>query len=139
MNKTYLKLTLDLDFVLIAITAPLKDYVLCHKINTRLNLDFAKIDDHEIYFNADEQPWSFSQYYFFIDQGEQEFFLISNKSSDGLLIPEMANVDFFIIIKAFIDKEDLDKIIGGLNKLPEVQVAAKINPSKLKSKENLML
>ena len=139
MNKTYLKLTLDLDFVLIAITAPLKDYVLCHKINTRLNMGFERIEEHEIFFNIDEPAWNFSKYFFFIEEGEQEFYLISNKSSDGLLIPEMGNVDFFIIIRAFIDKEDLDKLINGLNKLAEIQVAAKIDPAKLKSKENLML
>ena len=36
MNKTYLKLSLDLDFVLIAITAAAKDYILCHKINSNV-------------------------------------------------------------------------------------------------------
>ena len=139
MNKTYLKLTLDLDFILIAVTAPLKDYVLCHKINTNLNTEFKKVDDHEIYFNIDEPIWSFSKFYFFVEQGEVEYYLISNKSSDGLLVPEMSNVDFFIIIKEYIDQEDLNYLINGLNKLPDIQVAAKIEPAKLKSKENLVL
>ena len=102
-------------------------------------MGFERIEEHEIFFNIDEPAWNFSKYFFFIEEGEQEFYLISNKSSDGLLIPEMGNVDFFIIIKAFIDKEDLDKLINGLNKVPEIQVAAKIDPIKLKSKENLML
>ena len=102
-------------------------------------MNFERIEEHEIFFNIDEPAWNFSKYFFFIEEGEQEFHLINNKSSDGLLIPEMGNVDFFIIIKPFIDKEDLDKLINGLNKLPEIQVAAKINPAKLKSKENLML
>jgi len=69
LNRTYLKLTLDLDFILIAITAPLKDYVLCHKINTRLNTQFEKIEDHEIFFNIDEPAWCFSKYYFFCRAG----------------------------------------------------------------------
>ena len=139
MNKTYLKLTLDLDFILIAITAPLKDYVLCHKINTRLNTQFEKIEDHEIFFNIDEPAWSFSKYYFFVEQGEVEYYLICNKSSDGFLISEMNKVDFFIIIQQFIAKEDLDFILGRLNKLPDIQVAAQINPLKLRSKENLVM
>ncbi len=139
MNRTYLKLTLDLDFILIAVTAPLKDYVLCHKINTNLNTHFEKVEDHEIYFNIDEPIWSFSKFYFFVEQGEVEYHLISNKSSDGLLIPEMSNVDFFIIIKEYIDQEDLNYLINGLNKLPDIQVAAKIEPAKLKSRENLVL
>ncbi|SMC68865.1 IPExxxVDY family protein [Pedobacter africanus] len=139
MNKTYLKLSLDLDFVLIAITASLKDYTLCHKINTSLNFGFEKIEDHEVYFNIDEAPLSFSKYYFFVEQGEIEYYIISNRNAEGFLIPEMNKVDFFMIIHQYIDREDLNFIISGLNKLPDIQVAAQINPLKLKSKENLVM
>lgn len=139
MNKTYLKLSLDLDFVLIAITASLKDYVLCHKINTSLNFGFEKIDDHEVYFNIDEDPLSFSKYYFFVEQGEIEYYIINNRNAEGFLIPEMNKVDFFMIIHQYIDKEDLNYIVGGLNKLTDIQVAAQIDPAKLRSKENLIM
>lgn len=139
MNKTYLKLSLDLDFVLIAITASLKDYVLCHKINTNLNFEFYKIDDHEVYFNTDEPPISFSKYYHFVEEGEREYFLVSNRNSEGFLVPEMNKVDFFMIIHQFIDKEDLNFILSNLNKMPDIQVAAQIDVKKLKSKENLVM
>ena len=139
MNKTYLKLSLDLDFVLIAITASLKDYVLCHKINTSLNFGFEKIDDHEVYFNIDEEPLSFSKYYYFVEQGEIEYYIVNNRNTEGFLIPEMKKVDFFMIIHQYIDKEDLNYIISGINKLPDIQVAAQIDPAKLKSKENLIM
>lgn len=139
MNKTYLKLSLDLDFVLIAITASLKDYVLCHKINTNLNFNFEKIDDHEVYFNIDEEPIAFSKYYFFVEQGEVEYYIVSNRNAEGFLVPEMNKVDFFMIIHQYIDKEDLGFILTGLNKLPDIQVAAQIDPHKLKSKENLVM
>ena len=139
MNKTYLKLSLDLDFVLIAITASLKDYTLCHKINKHLEFDFEKVDDHEVYYNIDEAPLAFSRYHFFVEEGEMDYFLVSNRNSEGFLIPEMNRVDFFIIIQQFIAKEDLDFILGRLNKLADIQVAAQINPLKLKSKENLVM
>lgn len=139
MNKTYLKLSLDLDFVLIAITASLKDYVLCHQINTRLNLNFEKVDDHEVFFNIDEPPHAFSKYYFYVEQGDNEYFILNNRNSEGFLIPEMKKVDFFMIIHTYIDKDDLNYILTGLNKLPDIQVAAQIDPLKLKSKENLIM
>jgi len=139
LNKTYLKLSLDLDFVLIAITASLKDYTLCHKINKYLEFDFEKVDDHEVYYNIDEAPLAFSRYHFFVEEGEMDYFLVSNRNSEGFLIPEMNKVDFFIIIQQFIAKEDLDFILGRLNKLTDIQVAAQINPLKLKSKENLVM
>ena len=139
MNKTYLKLSLDLDFVLIAITAPLKDYVLCHKINTTLNFNFEKVDDHEVYFNIDEDPLSFSKYYFFVEQGEIQYYLVNNRNAEGFLIPEMNKIDFFIIIHQYIDTEDLNYMMSGLNKLADIQVATVINPLKLRSRENLIM
>ena len=139
MNKTYLKLSLDLDFVLIAITASLKDYILCHKINKALEFEFEKTEDHEVYYNIDEEPLSFSRYYYFVEQGEIEYFLVNNRNPEGFLIPEMNKVDFFMVIQQYIDKEDLNFILTRLNKLADIQVAAQINPLKLKSKENLVM
>ena len=139
MNKTYLKLSLDLDFVLIAITASLKDYTLCHKINKNLEFDFEKIEDHEVYYNIDEAPLGFSKYHFFVEEGEMDYYLVNNRNSEGFLIPEMNKVDFFIIIQQFISKEEIDFILSRLNKLADIQVAAQINPLKLKSKENLVM
>ncbi|MES2417487.1 MAG: IPExxxVDY family protein [Bacteroidota bacterium] len=139
MNKTYLKLALDLDFILIAITAAVKDYMLCHKINNILAFDFEKIEDHEVYYNIDEDPLAFSRFHFYVEEGEIAYYLVNNRNSEGFLIPEMNKVDFFIIIQQFVDKEDLDFILSGLNKLPDIQVAAQIDPLKLKSKENLVM
>ena len=139
MNKTYLKLSLDLDFVLIAITASLKDYVLCHKINTNLDFNFEKVEDHEVYFNIDEEPLAFSKYYFFVEQGEIEYYLVNNRNAEGFLIPEMNKVDFFMIIHQYIDKEDLNYLLNGLNKLSDIQVAAQIDQYKLRSRENLIM
>jgi RIO-like serine/threonine protein kinase len=137
--RTYLKLSLDLDFILIAITSSLKDYTLCHKINNTLDFNFEKVDDHEVYFNVDEPALSFSKYYYFVEQGEIEYYILNNRNSEGFLIPEMNKVDFFMIIHQYIDNDDLNYILTGLNKLPDIQVAAQINPAKLKSKENLVM
>lgn len=104
-----------------------------------LQFDFEKIGDHEVFFNIDESPLSFSKFYYFVEQGEVEYYFVNNRNPEGFLIPEMNKVDFFIIIHQYIDKEDLDFILSGLNKLPDIQVAAQINPQKLKSKENLVM
>jgi hypothetical protein len=74
-----------------------------------------------------------------VEQGENEYFIVSNRNSDGFLIPEMNKVDYFLIIHQFLDKDDLNYILSGLNKLPDIQVAAQIDPYKLKSKENLIM
>lgn len=138
MNRTILKYELDLDFVLVAITTPLKDYKLCYQINKQLSVDFCKVAELELVFNGDEHPLFFSKYIFEESHTETIFYILANKGVDGLLIPEMRNVDFFLLIKNYIDKEDLQYFITGLNKISEVLVAVEIEPKKLKSKENLI-
>ena len=138
MNKTILKYELDLDFVLLAITTPLKDYKLCYKINKQLSFDLCKISELELVYNGDEAPITFSRYSYQDTQTETLFYLLANKGSEGFLIPEMKRADYFLLIQNYIDREDLQYIISGINKIAEVLVAIEIEPKKLKSKENLI-
>ncbi|HXI00853.1 MAG TPA: IPExxxVDY family protein [Sphingobacteriaceae bacterium] len=138
MNKKILKSEPDLDFTLIAITAPLKDYRFCFKVNKQLNIEFYRVDELQLVFNSDEGAFYFSKYYYQDKQTGNEYFLLANKGSESFLIPEMKTVDYFLLIYNFIDKEDLKGIIAGLNKINEVLVAAEVDPKKLKSKENLV-
>ncbi len=138
LNKTTLKFELDLDFVLVAITAQLKDYMFCYKINKQLGTDFSKITDLEMVFGNDEELFYFSRYFYLNPESETEFYILANRGTERFLVPEMTKVDFFLLIRNYIDKDDLRGIISGLNKIPEVLVAAEVDPKKLKSKENLI-
>lgn len=69
---------------------------------------------------------------------ETIFFLISNKGTEGYLIPEMKSTDYFILVKNLFDEEELASFIAGLNRISDIVVAAKVDPMKLKSKENLI-
>jgi hypothetical protein len=137
LNKLTLKYEPDLDFVLIAITAPLKDYRFCYKLNTQLSIQFYRVEELSLQNYSNECQVHFNRYYY-LSQSETDFYLLVNKSSDGFLIPEMNKVDFFILIKNYIDKESLEQFISGIKKIPEVQVAVEVDPKKLKSKENLI-
>ncbi|MGV3507868.1 MAG: IPExxxVDY family protein [Sphingobacteriaceae bacterium] len=136
MNRLTLKYELDLDFVLIAITSQLKDYMLCFKLNRQLNINFYKIDELIIENNSGEQ--FFSMYYYQIPETETDFYLLANKGGSGYLIPEMKTVDYFILIRNYISEEEITELINGINKLPEVLVAIEVDPKRLKSKENLI-
>jgi len=137
LNRFTLKYELDLDFVLVAITSSLKDYTLAFKINRQISHDFARMEDLSVP-NASSGHSFFSRYFYQLPESETDLFLLANKGTEGYLIPEMKNVDYFILIRNFIDQEDLDHMLGGINRIPEVVVAAEVDPGKLKSKENLI-
>lgn len=139
MNKVLLKSDFDYDFILLAISCPLKDYRICHFINKFSGLEFEKAKDYILQLPPYSSVCRFSTYRYFIEQTDTEFYLIANKGEEeGLLIPEMRNTDYFIIIKGFIDEEDLTGLIDAINAVPEVVVASEITPEKLKSRENLI-
>ncbi|WP_374166153.1 IPExxxVDY family protein [Arcticibacter sp. MXS-1] len=138
MNRLTLKYEPDLDFVLVAVTSSLKDYLLCFKINKQLDIDFARIEELPLQLTTSGEVGYFSRYHYKIKETETEFFLLANKGTEGYLIPEMKKTDYFILIRNYLDEEDLENFMEGLNKIPEVVVAAEVDPGKLKSKENLI-
>lgn len=137
MIKKFLKLELDFDFKLIAITSQIKDYRLCFLINKFTEFDFRKVEDLEISFKNTPKK-HFSRYVYCPQNVECEFVFLANKGSDSFLIPEMKNVDYFILIKEFIDEEDQDLFLSQLKGIKEIQAVVELNPEKLKSKENLI-
>ncbi|MGZ3871448.1 MAG: IPExxxVDY family protein [Mucilaginibacter sp.] len=138
LNRKFLKFEIDLDFVLIAITTSLKDYRVCYLINKSLNFNFVKIPDLNVDINNISHPVFFSIYNYHWEATETDFYFIANKGSDGYLIPEMRKADYFLLIRNYIDENDLDNLVSALNKIPEIVAAVKIDPKKIKSRENLL-
>jgi hypothetical protein len=138
LNRKFLKFELDLDFVLIAVTTSLKDYRVCYLINKHLNFNFTKSDDLAVDIHIGAAPVYFSLYQYSWEASETDFYFIANKGTDGYLIPEMKKADYFIMIKNYIDEDDLDNLVSGLNRIAEIVAAVKIDPKKIKSRENLL-
>lgn len=67
-----------------------------------------------------------------------DIYFIANKGTEGLLLPEMNKADYFLLIKNFFSEDDVNRLVYDLNKIPEIVVAVKIDPKKLKSRENLL-
>lgn len=138
LNRQILNFELDLDFILIAITSQLKDYVLCYHINKVLHADFRKINDYELNLFAGNEPLQFSQYFYQTGASETTFYIIANRGANGLLIPEMSSTNYFMLIKNHFDEDDLDHTMYRLRQIENVKKAVKVDPRKIRSNENLL-
>jgi hypothetical protein len=138
LNRKNLKFEIDFDFILIALTTSLKDYRICYLINKILNFNFVRQEDLKLDIGPGGSEVLFSIFHYSWETTETDFIFIGNKGSDGYLVPEMREADYFILIKNYIDENDLESIISALNKIPEVVAAVKIEPKKIKSRENLL-
>jgi hypothetical protein len=107
-------------------------------VNKELNFNFIKSDDLYLDPLHGEAPAYFSLYKYSWESSETEFYFISNKGSEGYLIPEMNKTDYLLMIKNYIDEDELDDIILRLNRISEIVAAVKVDPKKIKSRENLL-
>ncbi len=114
LNRKFLKFEIDLDFVLIAVTTSLKDYRICYLINKYLNFNFIKMPTWRLIFCPGRDRYFFQYIHYNWEASETDFYFIANKGSDGYLVPEMRKADYFLMIKNYIDENDLDKPGFGL-------------------------
>ncbi|WP_159633047.1 IPExxxVDY family protein [Sphingobacterium composti Ten et al. 2007 non Yoo et al. 2007] len=164
MNKVTFKLDLDfdleLDFTLIGISSSLRDYRLCHFINKHTGLQFqfgkespidhngnlkSKLQEELDYHIITEKSKNkivthhFPVYRYCCENFEYEYYIINNKSlENGVLISEIPSFDYFMLIKNYIDEEDLIKLIDNLKSIKDIMLVKEIEPTALKSKENLI-
>lgn len=136
MNKKFLKKELDLDFYLLSITSALKDYQIAFLVNKQLNINFKKIDD--LVIETLEGKENYFSLYHYRNLMEKDFYIIANKSLDSILIAELRETNYFFMLKNFYDKDDINLFINKMKTIKEVQMVVKIDPQKLKSKENLI-
>src|SRR5690606_13683686 len=102
-------------------------------------LKLHKIADYEIGTPPPVGLASFSRYADFDEATDTEYYLLANRGLDGgILVPEMRHSDYFLLIRNFIDDEDLAALLDHIMAIAEVVAASQISPQKLKSKENLI-
>lgn len=138
MSRHVLHVEFDFGFELLCLISPLRDYRLCHQINRQLNLDFVRRNDLEI---INEKKRSQAQFPFFTYEDEINFlqyFFIGNKCAGFHLIPELKEVDYFLMMRgdaAGMVKADTMRC---LKELSFILTLFEADPKTLKSKNNLI-
>lgn len=139
MTKKVLKIEYDYNFTLIGIITSMKDYRLAHFINSALELDLVK-QEFEIEVpgpNGIQQNY-LSYFSFMVEESETEIYFFANKAAFSFLIPELKEVDFFLM-QSPINHQETAYNLKLLHKLERVENSFLLDISILKSKENLLL
>ncbi|CAN5910856.1 hypothetical protein BH11BAC7_BH11BAC7_00600 [soil metagenome] len=147
LTKFRLDIEYDYDFFLAGISCHEKPYRLCWAINRAIGHDMAQTEPLSIALKKTEAPSDFPVFKIFNKENDTSIFLIANKTETtgaeeqpgiGLLIPEQNQADYFFIVKGPFNEHDLDQMMKSIREIPFVQLIYRINPSVLKSKENLL-
>lgn len=162
MGKHTLDIEYDYDFVLIGISSHEKDYRICSALNQKLNIELTKQDSLEIKDKKEQTPSFFSFFSFADEDAFAEYSVIANfsesksmvltentlfensdtsrkhKGDNNLLIPEQKQMNYFFVIRAEMENEEVDEMIKKIKELDIVLTAIRIDAKSLRSKQNLI-
>lgn len=139
MAKKILRLSEEdkFDFVLIGIVCSHRDFRLCMELNRKLEINLSKQEEYTV-FNNKRMEDQFFSFYEYISDEDDRYNIISNKSLKGLLLPEQNQIDYLFLLRMYPMRIDEQELIDTLKQISIVLGAYKLDPVKLKSRENLV-
>ena len=129
-----LEVEYDFDFLLLGISCHEKDYRLCWMLNKALNYGLEWTEELEIHFS--HGPVFFPMFHYEVPEDCSSIYLIKNRVGSGILIPELAQMDYLLKIEN--DQVEHSKILETLRKIPHVLGTFDVEVSRLKSKDHLI-
>jgi hypothetical protein len=118
-----LKFDLEDDFQLIGIASHENDYRLCWALNKKMGFEFVKSNDLIIAHPKHKIEIHYSKYFYEDEMDYLNYYLLSNKSDKGFLLPDHKNIDFLLKITGNPDAEILNQLTLKLKKIDIVITA----------------
>jgi len=116
----------EFDFAVLAINSHIKAYKLCWNINSSMQLNFEKKNDH----NIKKEMW-FSRYNYISDEGI-EYDLLANRSKKGYLAPNLKSINYFLVVKNDYWEQEKPDFMSKLRNITDVLLAFEIDIANLK-------
>ena len=128
----------DYDFLLLGIFCAYRDYKLCYEINRHLEVSMERLSDLELKM---EKKGSSSLFSIFscTNTDDENYFIISNKGSNGHFLSEMKQVDYFLMIRNYSRYTNITDITKRISELKIVSVVTEMDVTQLKSAENFLM
>ncbi len=133
-----LNLIPDEEFSLLGIIARVPDFKLLFEVNDTLGTDFKRKEDLEIQPLKQTEFSMFSIYTDVEDENERIPYIIANRGTAGLLVPEHKIMDYFLVMKGNYSSEEIQEWIDRLRAVRNIQGVYEIPLKKLKSRQNLI-
>lgn len=138
MAKTTLDIQYEYDFILIGISCHEREHRLSWALNQSLHIELERMKDLQIELKKQTEPLSYPFFEYDDTEHYRKYFLISNKCTRGMLLPEQKQVDFLLMIKGTLQSPEKLSMIKMIKDTQLVLTAFEINPEQLKSRENLL-
>ena len=108
------------------------------KINQEFNFNFERVDNHAILSKKTGKSAEFAMYSYDDEDTFYLYHLISNKSEHEVLLEELKNIDYLVMIQGDFTSAFSNSFQNRLKNIDNIQGVFKIDPSGLKNRENLV-
>lgn len=133
MAKYTLNLEDDFNFDLIGLCSHQGDYRVCWSINEQIGLRLKKSIEPFMVSGKKGVIISSHSLYEWEDENENVvYYFIQNKDNGKFLVPEKAQIDFFLVIQE-AGVIDVDELLAKLKNIPSILTAFSFDPNDLKS------
>lgn len=142
MKLKRLQVDYEYDFELFGLISSVKGFKLAWSINHALSIELVNIPDIELILRDNKKQKVIAYEY---ETQNSKIILFHNRMKDhsgadsGYVLPEMNKIDYLLRIDGDIYPSNPEKVLEQLRNLDTVEYALRVNTSKLKSKENLLL
>lgn len=123
---------------LIGISCHLKDYRLSYLFSQYLGLSLIKLDDLQVSANLNKNAADFSFYFCRDDDHLNTYFLLTNRSQDFILVPELKQFDFLLFIEGKFLKTNKEFLIKTLRQIPGILTIFERNSSEIRNFDRLL-
>jgi len=138
LRKHKLEYKENFDFLLFGLSSHENDYRLVWKINQEFSLNFERGMNHKVILKKTGQETEFALYTYDDEDTFYLYYLIANKSDQGVLLEELKNIDYLIMIQGEFTEAFSNGFQIRLKKIENIHGVFKIDPATLKNRENLM-
>jgi hypothetical protein len=137
-NTVSLDLELEFDFEIIPIVSSVKEYKMCFLLNNLFGFDMYRMPDLEIMLKRKKKTVAFNVFHHYDDIDKMDYYLISNKYENELLLPELKIVDYVLKLDGFEPKDKKTEMIHKLKNVPQIQAVIDTSINELKDKTHLL-
>jgi hypothetical protein len=133
-----LKVSVRPELFTIGISSHENDYRLSWAINNQLGFKFSRAANLGLFNEKIQEKQIFSVFSYTEEEYELKYYLVSNTSENGFLLPEYRNVDFLFLIQGEMSENELDKLLTQLKKIEIINLAFQIPNLPAKSLEKIL-
>lgn len=134
LKRKNLKLDInhEINYTLIGISSHENDYRLVWAINNGLKINYIRTDNLLVHYPKLKIDAAFSKFTYVDEERFLTYYLISNRCPDGILFPEIKNIDFLMQVVGELDKKSIEALLKSLRKIEIISAAYIIKPGLIK-------